>query len=99
MTFIRTFVEKRLVNSPHRKFQQCFRRFRANLDFGEFRPLPALIYPQHRFVRDLTQSEAPAYRLILTQQFHFALQKAAIVEGTYVIGCSFVVERDYAESL
>jgi hypothetical protein len=37
--------EKYLVRSADSKFQQSFRKFRANLDFGEFCPFATLIYP------------------------------------------------------
>jgi hypothetical protein len=62
VSLLGTLVGKSLARPPDRKFQQCFRRFRANLDFGKFRPLAALIYPQHRSGRDLTQGKAPTYR-------------------------------------
>ena len=43
--------EEYLTRPPDCEFKQCFRRFRANPDFGELRPLAARIYPHHRFGR------------------------------------------------
>ena len=36
--------DKYLVRSADSKFQQSFRKFRANFNFGDFRPFATLIY-------------------------------------------------------
>jgi hypothetical protein len=88
-----------LVSPADRKFQQFFGRFRANLNLGKFYPFAAFIYSQHGFGRDLAQGKAPTYSLIMVQEFHVAFEKAAIIEGTHVISCIFVIEGDHPEGL